>query len=140
MNWWLWALLGFALLLAELLTPGGFYLIFFGAGALCTALLLLIFDIGLWMQLVLFSALSIVSLALLRRRLLAIRSADLPDVDSLIGETAFALEDIPAEGFGKAELRGSAWSVRNAGNTLIGKSQRCRVERVDGLTLWVRPT
>lgn len=138
MNWWLWVLLGLALLLAELLTPGGFYLIFFGAGALLTGVLLLLFDIGSWMQLVLFSALSISSLGLFRRRLLAMRKLDIPDVDSLVGETAFALEDIPAEGFGKAELRGSAWSVRNAGETLIGKSQRCRVERVDGLTLWVR--
>lgn len=140
MTWSLWALLGFALLLAELLTPGGFYLIFFGAGAVCTGLLLLIFDIGSGLQLVLFSALSIASLAVFRRRLLAMRTPGHSDIDSLVGETAFALEDIPAEGFGKAELRGSAWSVRNASSTLIGKSQRCRVERVDGLTLWVRPT
>ena len=30
MIWWLWVLLGILLLAIELLTPGGFYVIFFG--------------------------------------------------------------------------------------------------------------
>ena len=30
MEWWIWVVLGLALLLGEILTPGGFYLLFFG--------------------------------------------------------------------------------------------------------------
>ena len=56
----------------------------------------------------------------------------------LVGETATAAEDIPSGGIGKAELRGSLWSARNGGPTLLPKDTRCRVERVDGLTLWIR--
>ena len=33
MAWWLWMLLGFALIVCELTTPGGFFFLFFGLGA-----------------------------------------------------------------------------------------------------------
>jgi len=59
-------------------------------------------------------------------------------VDNLIGETAQALEDIAVDAIGKAELRGAAWNAHNIGDAPIPGSTRCRVERVDGLTLYVR--
>src|SRR4029453_3579693 len=34
MDWWIWVLGGLVLLLGEVLTPGGFFVVFFGAGAL----------------------------------------------------------------------------------------------------------
>ncbi len=34
MVWWAWVLVGFLLLLGEILTPGGFFILFFGVGAL----------------------------------------------------------------------------------------------------------
>ena len=46
-------------------------------------------------------------------------------------------EIVPA-GWGKAELRGTTWKVRNAGAAPVGPGQACRVEKVDGLTLWIR--
>jgi membrane protein implicated in regulation of membrane protease activity len=60
-------------------------------------------------------------------------------VDSLVGETALVLDDIPASGFGKVELRGTAWNARNGGSASLSRGQRCTVERVEGLSLWVRP-
>jgi membrane protein implicated in regulation of membrane protease activity len=39
MAWWLWLLGGIALLGVEVLTPGGFYVMFFGVGALVVGLL-----------------------------------------------------------------------------------------------------
>jgi membrane protein implicated in regulation of membrane protease activity len=33
MEWWIWILLGLVLLLGEIVTPGGFYILFFGVGA-----------------------------------------------------------------------------------------------------------
>ena len=40
---------------------------------------------------------------------------------------------------GKAELRGTSWSARNRGAAALARGQRCVVEKVDGLMLWVRP-
>ena len=43
-----------------------------------------------------------------------------------------------AGGEGQAELRGVPWKARVASGIALRGGQRCRVERVDGLTLWVR--
>jgi membrane protein implicated in regulation of membrane protease activity len=59
-------------------------------------------------------------------------------VDSLVGETAVLTEDLPTGGVGKAELRGTSWSVRSRAPEGLRRGQRTRVEQVDGLTLWVR--
>jgi membrane protein implicated in regulation of membrane protease activity len=140
MPWWLWTLLGLVLLILEVQTFGGFYLMFFGFGALLVGLLV---ALGVaqpdWLQWLLFSLLSVVTLAFLRRPIMMkLTPAGSDRVDSLVGETATAAEDIPSGEMGKAELRGSLWSARNGGPTLLPKDTRCRVERVDGLTLWIR--
>ena len=40
---------------------------------------------------------------------------------------------------GRAELRGSTWSARNLHSAELARGQRCRVERVDGLMLFLLP-
>jgi inner membrane protein len=60
-------------------------------------------------------------------------------VDGMAGESAVVLEDVPTEGVGKAEMRGSSWSARSTSGASLVKGQRCRVDRVEGLTLWLRP-
>jgi membrane protein implicated in regulation of membrane protease activity len=141
MTWWIWVIAGFALLAAELLTPGGFYLLFFGCGALAVGLLTALGWSGpLWFQGVLFAVLSVISVLLFRKPL--VQKMRVPDegkeVDSLVGETAFAVDRIQIKGFGKAQLRGSAWNAHNVGDQALQPKQRCRVEKVDGLTLWVK--
>ncbi|MCI0352411.1 MAG: NfeD family protein, partial [Acidobacteriales bacterium] len=93
-----------------------------------------------WMQWLMFSVLSIVALSLFRRPLMKrLRPATQgKEVDSLVGETALVLEDMAIDAIGKAELRGSAWSARNVGGNPLARGQRCTVERVDGLMLYVR--
>ena len=59
MEWWMWMLLGLMLLLAELVTPGGFYFIFFGIGAIVVGVLAGIGASGpAWLQFLFFSILS----------------------------------------------------------------------------------
>jgi membrane protein implicated in regulation of membrane protease activity len=138
--WWSWVVLGVVLLLIEALTPGGLFVLFFGIAALIVGLLAAL-GIGepLWVQVLLFAVLSIVSFVLFRRRLLGyIRSPGTPDVDTLVGEAAVALTDLPPRALGKVELRGTSWSARNAGEAPIVSGQRCLVERVEGLVLWLR--
>ncbi|MGH9387082.1 MAG: NfeD family protein [Vicinamibacterales bacterium] len=40
---------------------------------------------------------------------------------------------------GRVEVRGSAWSARNASDVALATGQRCRVVSVDGLLLAVVP-
>jgi membrane protein implicated in regulation of membrane protease activity len=92
-----------------------------------------------WFQYILFSVVSVVALWLFRERLLQMtrpRSSDV--VDNLIGETAVLLEDLSVNGIGKAEMRGTSWNTRNIGDKPLARGQRCKVERIEGLTLFVR--
>lgn len=141
MNWWLWVLLGLALLGGELLTPGGFFLIFFGIAAVLVGLLALAGLVtSAWVQWLLFSVLSMAALALFRRPLLEWLRPRLAgkDVDNLTEDVAVALQSIAPGAIGRAELRGSPWQARNAGPAPIASGQRCRVERVEGLMLHLR--
>ena len=142
MAWWLWVVLGLGLLLCESLTPGGFFFLFFGIGAIVVGALV---SAGLaepaWLQWLLFTALSVAALVPLRGRLLR-RLASGADVaagvDSLIGQLAVLLDDLPPGELGKAELRGTAWNARNGDQCALRRGQRGKVTRVDGLTLWLQ--
>ncbi|HEX8984296.1 MAG TPA: NfeD family protein [Bryobacteraceae bacterium] len=139
--WWVWLVAGLVLMLAELLLPTGFFLFFFGAGSVATALFACLGLLSSFVaQGLVFIGVSLLLLALLRKPLLAkfhFRN-QAHAVDSLIGETAKALETIAPQAIGKVELRGSSWSALNTGPVLIALDTRCRVEKIEGLTLHVR--
>ena len=140
--WWHWLALGLVLAAAEMASAGGFYIIFFGVGAMVVGLLSALGLAGpVWMQTFLFSAISIGSLALFRSRLLKMMQPNpqAPSADALVGEVAVATEDVAAGSIGKVELRGSSWSARNDAGVVVTRGTRCRVTGVDGLMLHVVP-
>jgi membrane protein implicated in regulation of membrane protease activity len=140
MSWWHWLALGLVLVALEMAASGGFYVIFFGIAAIAIGGLHL-FDLAgpIWLQLLLFSAISVGSLLLFRHPLMRLMKLDRPavDVDSLLGETAIPVDDIASGAVGRAELRGTVWSARNAGPTLLARGQRCRVVRVERLMIFI---
>jgi membrane protein implicated in regulation of membrane protease activity len=136
MIWWLWVLAGIVLLAFEMATPGGLFALFFGVGALLVAPLAAL-GVPAAVQWFAFSALSLAGLLTLRGRLLRRLSRHPTAQADLIGEQALLLTDLPAGTEGKAELRGTTWTVRTASDLPLKTGQRCLVERVDGLTLWV---
>ena len=141
MTWWLWVALGLVLGAIELATPGGFFIIFFGVGALVVGLAELA-GLGLpaWGQWLAFPVLAIVALRLFRRPLLArLQPAAAAPVDSLVGEVAVPVAAIDAGQHGRAELRGTAWAAHNVSPTAVAAGQRCRVVGVDGLQIAIRP-
>ena len=143
MDWWLWAALGLVLAAGEILTPGGFFVVFFGLGALVVALLAFVgLANTLSFQILSFSIFSVASLLLFRNPLLRWMGRHTPktvDVDSFVGELAVAASAIPPGGVGQAQLRGSAWNARNGSQTAIAAGGRCRVTRVEGLVIWLEP-
>ncbi len=140
-TWWMWMLLALLLAAIEILTPGVLLAVFFAAGAALVAILDLAgIRMGFAGQGLIFVSGSVCALLFLRKPLLQRFQVGQPTerVDNMVGETAQALEDIAADAFGKAELRGAAWNVHNIGDRPIARSSRCRVERIEGLTLYVR--
>ena len=141
MLWWIWILLGLGLLVLEMATPGALFGLFFGLSAILVgAITALGWGGSQGFQWLLFSGIALLMLVLLRSPLKARLNVDGKHkaVDTLVGNAGVVLEDVPAGGVGKVEVRGSAWSARATVGSLA-KGQRCRVDRVDGLTLWVLP-
>jgi membrane protein implicated in regulation of membrane protease activity len=140
MAWWMWVLGGLVLLVVEVTTPGGFFALFFAIGAILVGVCRALGWTGpAWVEWLLFTLLSVVALALFRRPLMQRFSlTEGPPVDRLEGEPAVVLEEVSPGGVGKAELRGATWSARTGGLGVLARGQRCRVERVEGLTLWLR--
>ncbi len=137
MPWWSWLILGFALLAGEMLSPGGFYLLFVGIGALIVGLLALANLAGpSWTQWLLFTLLSVLSLTMLRSRLArSILPARMGR--EIVGKTVELTRALPPDGVGQARFRGSVWKVYNAGPRALEVGARCCVDEVNGITLTV---
>src|SRR5437667_143162 len=108
MSWWLWLLLGLALLASEAFTPGAFFVFFFGLSAIAVGLAVRLgpHTPG-WFQWLLFSLLSVLSVVFLRgphlRRIMPVRREGLA-VDALVGEVAVPLHDLAPGGVGTGEI------------------------------------
>ncbi len=141
MDWWMWIAGGLALVVAELATPSGFFIIFFGLSALSVGLFTgLSLVEAPWAQWLLFSALSIAYILVFRRRLESKMQIPPPsNVDSLIGVLAIVQERLLPGVVGRVEVRGSMWTARNTSSVTLDAGQRARVTAVDGLTLAVVP-
>jgi len=141
MNTWIWLAAGLVLVVAELTTPSGFFIIFFGLGALTVGLLVGLEAISsLWLELALFSVFSVAYLLIFRDRLQhKFQIPPPPNVDSLIGVLAVVQEQLLPGVVGRVEVRGSTWSARNTSSVTLDPGQRARVAAVDGLTLAVIP-
>jgi membrane protein implicated in regulation of membrane protease activity len=138
MNWGdpslIWFIIGLVLFLMELAVPG-LVLMFFGMGAWLVALLCLIFNIGLDVQLIIFIISSILFLVSLRRyvgKLFSGRkkteTSSGENIEDYAGERAVVVETISPPQYGKVEFHGTHWTAQAdteipAGSTIeiIGK-------------------
>lgn len=136
-HWWMWMVLGVVLTAMELLTPGGFFIIFFAIAALVIGVLDLAGVVErAWVEWFLFSLVALVALRLFRRPLLArLQTGTRADVDSLVGEMAIATAHMGTGDYGRVELRGSIWNARNVGGSPLAAGARGRVVAVEGLML-----
>ncbi|HYC90319.1 MAG TPA: NfeD family protein [Thermoanaerobaculia bacterium] len=139
MAWWVWIVIGFVLLASEFVS-GSLHIAFFSIGAFVVGILVGAgLDLPLWSQLLIFTATSLFAFFFLRP--IAVRKLKLDQkkvVDSLVGEQATAMEEIAPQAIGRAELRGTTWSARNVGETVLNRGQRCVVTGVEGLTIHIR--
>jgi inner membrane protein len=120
--WLIWFLLGIGLAFLELFLPG-FILLFFGIGCLITAGALLIWDLTLNQQILLFILSSVTFLLLLRSRLKTVfrgassdkQSDDFDDFPR--GLRVPVIKTITPAEYGRIQYRGSPWYAA-AGETI----------------------
>lgn len=112
--WLIWFALAVGLAFLELFLPG-FIVVFFAAGCLVTAGALLIWELGVSMQIFLFIASSVISLVLLRRWLMGVFRGVSPDSldedfdDFPRGAHVKVTKPITPGEHGRVQYRGTTW-------------------------------
>ena len=137
----MWLVFGLVLLVIELVTPSGFFIMFFGLGALTVGILRSA-NIGgpAWSQWLIFTVASVAYLLLFRNRLQGRFDGAPAEVDTLVGELVVPKERIAPEQVGRVELRGTSWNARNDSPVIVEVGQRCRVVGVvEGLVVSIKP-
>lgn len=123
-----WFIIGLALFLLELVLPG-FVIFFFGVGAWITALLCLIAEPGINLQVIVFAVTSVLSLLafrkMIQKKFFYVREDRSNAVeDEFTGKEAVAANDFGPDGIGKVEFKGTSWKAESkagikAGQTVI---------------------
>ena len=133
---WLIALI--VLLVGEAITIGLTF-VWFAVGAL-GALIVAVLGGALWLQVVIFLALSGVTLALARpvfARFLKTSHAA-TNADRVIGQTAVVTEQIDnLSGTGQVNVAGQIWSARSAHDVVITRETEVRVLKISGVKVLV---
>lgn len=142
MNWAaiLWLLLMVVFLAAEASTVTLISL-WFAAGSLC-AMIVCLLGGALWLQLTVFLAVSAVLLTALRPLVRKYITPKLTatNVDSVIGSTGLvsvAIDNVTASG--QVKLGAMEWTARSTGGDPIPEGTRVRVDRIEGVKIFVTP-
>jgi membrane protein implicated in regulation of membrane protease activity len=138
----IWFLVGLVLLILEFAMPG-LIIGFFGVGAWIVALVCLMNDISLNMQLALFIGSSVLSLLFLRRWLKGVflghegSKQDLThNLDEFVGQQAVVKEKITPKLGGKVEFHGTDWEAR--ADVEIEEGAVVEIVEKDNITLKVK--
>jgi len=124
----IWFIIGLVLFLLELVVPG-FVIFFFGVGAWVVALLCLIADPGINLQVIIFAVASVLSLLALRKLIqkkffYSKEGRSEAVEDEFSGKEAIAVTDFGSDKNGKVEFKGTSWKAESeseikAGQTVI---------------------
>ena len=136
-HWWVFAVV---LIILEILTPGAFFLWLSVAASIVGLILLIIPDIGWELQLILFSLISVLAIAIAniwfkRNPIKSSKPSLNQREDDLIGKV-FEVEQAIINGSGRVKVGESTWKA-NGPNSKRGTL--VRVIRVDGAELFVEP-
>lgn len=130
----IWMTVGIALLSSEAFT-GTFHLLFFGLAALITAVFASLGLRNTALQMVAFAVFSVVSVLLIRNRLVNRSQGFEGDADNRVLLTA----DAPPGTEVTIQYQGVPWSAVNASGTNLLAGERARIVRTEGIKLIIEP-
>lgn len=136
----IWFLIGLILLVAEFAVPG-LVIIFFGIGAWITALLYLLFEPSLNVQLIIFISTSLTSLFVLRKKFSEVFTGKKLEGekdfdDEFIGRTAVCVSEITPEKIGKVTFKGTNWEAIS--DEKISVDEHVQIENKQSIQLKVK--
>ncbi|HUV00950.1 MAG TPA: NfeD family protein [Bacteroidales bacterium] len=137
----IWFIVGLILFLLELVLPG-FVIFFFAVGAWVTALLCLVANPGINLQVIVFAVTSVLSLLALRKMIqkrFFFSKDNLSESveDEFTGKEAVALTDFKAGINGKVDFKGTSWNAESEKN--IREGQTVIIRSKENFKLFVEP-
>jgi len=136
-----WFFIGLVLLLLELVLPG-FFIFFFGLGAWITALVCLIGEPSVNLQIIIFAITSVLSLVALRKiiqkKFFDSKGDESEKIeDEFTGNEGIALTDFGSDTDGKVEFKGTAWKADSKSD--IKEGQTVIITHKENFKLTVKP-
>lgn len=135
----IWFLIGLFCVVAEFAVPG-VVIVFFGAGAWLVALITYFFPLSGALQVLIFSAASIVALVTLRKRFNPpIEIGDRAAADDFTGRIAVVREPIRKGHPGRVTFKGASWQAETRSPHPLAPGDRVRIVDHDSIVLFVEP-
>jgi membrane protein implicated in regulation of membrane protease activity len=138
--WWVWMILAAICIIGEIFTAG-FFLLWFGIGALVAGLLALL-GLGAGWQWAAFVVVSGVLFVVSRRFAERFTKKQPPGIgaDRFIGKRGVVLEEIDnAKNTGRVRIDKEEWRADSDTDTVISVGSRVQVTRLDGTHMVVKP-
>jgi len=134
----IWASLGIALCVAEILT-GTFVLLFFGLAAFVVSIASAFGLESLSAQIMVFAAAGLAATLLFRRKLAQAMTKDQSSGFSADRDQVITVsEDVPAHGEAMIMYQGSMWTAVNPSSAPITKGTKARIEKTEGVRIFIR--
>lgn len=136
-----WMVLMIVFVVVEAACPFHLVSVWFAAGSL-VAMIIALLGGPLWLQILLFLAVSIVLLVLMIPLVKKVLRPSLvkTNVDAMIGTQGHVLEDIDnVDAVGKVKLGGMEWTARSLDGKPIKAGTLVQVEKIEGVKAFVSP-
>ena len=139
--WLLWTLVCVVALILEV-SSGTFYLMCFAIGAV-GAVMVSLMGTPLWLQVLVFSVISAVSVFCVRPLLVKclhlVQKERLSNASALVGRQGVVIEPISAERPGYVRVDGDEWRAVTADGTMIERGVNVRITAMNSIVVTVEP-
>ena len=140
--WIIWLIIAGACFITEMITIG-FFVFWFGIGALLAMITSFIFPSNIFLQTLIFTVSSIILLILTKPLVEKFTKKDKKletNAYSIIGKKAIVIQDInPTFGVGQIKVAGEVWSAKTKDGSKIEKGSEIEIIEIDGVKAVVEP-
>ena len=140
--WQIWLIIAGLCFIIEMATVG-FFVFWFGIGALISMVVSIFFPENIILQAVIFVISSVILLLLTKPLVNKFTKKDKKietNAYSIIGKKGIVVQDInPTFGVGQIKIAGEVWSAKTSDETTIEKGTEIKVIQIDGVKAVVEP-
>jgi len=140
--WQMWLIIAGVCFIIEMATIG-FFVFWFGIGALISMVFSIFFPGNILLQIIIFVVSSVILLLLTKPLVDKFTKKDKKietNAYSIIGKKGVVVQDInPTFGVGQIKVSGEVWSAKTSDESIIEKGTSIKIKEIDGVKAVVEP-